>query len=197
MKLRIVLAALLVLTATVYFQASVAQAQQYFSLSSGTPTWDDGITPNWSSVSDGPYNAPWVDDNDAHFEGTGGSVNVNGERSARLRASSSNVGGYSLNPDPENGGSLSFLGSDGITTAAGAAAAINVPLTLGSSQTWTTGSGGTLTIGNNIFNGTNLLTIAAPGKRSSTVAWAMAAADSQCRVPARCCWAARTPILEP
>ncbi len=163
MKLRIVLAALLVLTATVYFQASVAQAQQYFSLSSGTPTWDDGITPNWSSVSDGPYNAPWVDDNDAHFEGTGGSVDVNGAIGSAAGLFF-NVGGYSLNPDPENGGSLSFLGSDGITTAAGAAAAINVPLTLGSSQTWTTGSGGTLTIGNNIFNGTNLLTIAGAGQ---------------------------------
>ena len=164
MKLRVVLMGLISLAAPLCFQAAPAQAQLYFSVSSGTPTWiDDGMTSNWGTASGGPYNSTWwMGGSDAHFEGTGGSVNVNGTINL-VGGLYFDVNGYSLNPDPSFGGGIASLGGNGINLPGGVGATVGVPLTLSASQSWTN-NGTTLMVSGAITNGGSLLTIAGSGQ---------------------------------
>lgn len=49
-------------------------AQQFFSGASAVLNWDNATTPNWGSVSGGPYTATWANGNDAIFQGTANTV---------------------------------------------------------------------------------------------------------------------------
>jgi autotransporter-associated beta strand protein len=80
----------------------------YFTGSGTTSNWDNS-TPNWSAASGGPYNVTWGIYDFAYFEGTGGTVNVNGPTANAITI---NANGYVF-----NNGTIGFgnPGNQGIT----------------------------------------------------------------------------------
>jgi len=95
-------------------------ANRYFDSATSGSTWDNGTTANWGLASGGPYTSLFGAYNDAVFEGTGGTVNVN---SVNVNTMTFNSDGYTLN------GSTITLGSPGggptITVGAGLSAAVS------------------------------------------------------------------------
>ena len=130
------------------------------SCSGGAGTWN---TASWySSGLDGP----WVNGNDAVFQGAGGAVTLN----AMVAPTSVtfNSAGYSI-----SGGTVNFINSGTITTNA-ASATINSPVTAGA--TLSTSGSGTLTISgglnaNELYQngGSGLLTVYQPAGFSGTI----------------------------
>ena len=49
-------------------------AFQYFNGTNAVLNWDNGITPDWGTVTGGPYNTMWANGNDAVFQGTAATV---------------------------------------------------------------------------------------------------------------------------
>lgn len=92
-------------------------APQYFSDAGGPKPWD-ASTANWGATTGGPYTALWGSGNEATFEGTGGTVNVNAVNAASLTFA---VGGYTL-----TGGTLTLSGTPTITTTADASMTSNL-----------------------------------------------------------------------
>jgi fibronectin-binding autotransporter adhesin len=63
---------------------------QYFDAGGGTKNWSG----NWANTPGGPYDQAWLDGSDAVFEGTGGSVGVDGSYS--VNSVTFGADGYSL-----------------------------------------------------------------------------------------------------
>lgn len=55
---------------------SSTQAVPVQQFTTGTLTWDNGLTPAWAAVSGGPYTGMWSAANDAVFEGSAGTVTI-------------------------------------------------------------------------------------------------------------------------
>ena len=66
---------------------------------------------DWLSISGGPYNAAWVTNNDADFQGTAGIVNVGSVSADSITFATD---GYAL-----QGGTITLIGAGSITTGAG------------------------------------------------------------------------------
>jgi autotransporter-associated beta strand protein len=125
--------------------------------------WDNA-TANWANATGGPYNVPWSSGNDAVFEGSGGSVNVNAVSVGKMTF---NAAGYSLTgstvtlagstPTITSGQGISAAISSVLAGADGMTKAGSGMLVLTGANTYTNGttvSGGTLQIGNASNNGT-------------------------------------------
>ena len=65
----VILTTLCLLTAV-----SAQSAIQFFNGTNAVLNWDNGLTPNWGTVSGGPYNTTWANGNDALFQGPAATV---------------------------------------------------------------------------------------------------------------------------
>ncbi len=120
---------------------------------SGTGTWDQGVTANWSRVSGGLYNQTWAGGN-AVFEGSPGIVTVASSGVSSVNSIAFTTDGYTLS----GSGTITMTGPGGnISTAAGTD---TINCTIGGSVGLTKGGSGTLVLtGANTYTG--LTTISA------------------------------------
>jgi len=65
-------------------------AFQYFNGTNAVLNWDNGSTPDWGTVSGGPYNTTWANSNDAVFQGTAATVTNLGVSANSLTFSTAN-----------------------------------------------------------------------------------------------------------
>jgi fibronectin-binding autotransporter adhesin len=163
--------ALLVGAVSILCLASPTGAQTYIwdgqqtgsGPSDGDNTWD-GSTYNWYHGA----STYWIDGKIAQFGYLSGNTNP---YAVTLGANVAPTGitftdqYYTIAPDFANQYGLT-IGGNGI--AANASGAISAPVTLGAPQTWTAAAGQQLTIGGNVNNGGNLLTVSGSG--ATTVA---------------------------
>jgi autotransporter-associated beta strand protein len=64
-----------ILTALCLLAAFSGQAAfQFFNGTNAVLNWDNGSTPNWGTLTGGPYNTTWANGNDAVFQGTAATV---------------------------------------------------------------------------------------------------------------------------
>ena len=87
-----------------------AASTQYFTGAASPSAWNTSAL-DWLSISGGPYNAAWVTNNDADFQGTAGIVNVDPVSADSITFATD---GYTL-----QGGSIGLTGAGSITTGAG------------------------------------------------------------------------------
>ena len=89
----------------------------------GTGTWDNSTTANWSATSGGTYNRTWNAGADAIFEGTPGTVTVPSAGVGSVNSITFNTDGYTLTGT----GAITLTGNGSITTGPGTNT-INCPL---------------------------------------------------------------------
>ena len=120
---------------------------------SGTGTWDQGVTGNWSRVSGGLYNQTWTGGK-AVFEGTPGTITGASSGVNSVNSITFNTDGYTLG----GSGTITMTGTGGnITTGAGTD---TINCIIGGSVGLTKGGSGTLVLtGANTYTG--LTTISA------------------------------------
>jgi autotransporter-associated beta strand protein len=115
---------------------------------SGSNTWDQGITANWSRVSGGPYNQIWNAGMGAVFEGTAGIVTVANTGVNSVNSITFNTDGYTLTGT----GAITLNGTGGnIATGAGTDT-INCPVA-GSVGLTKNGAGTLILSGMNTYTG--------------------------------------------
>ena len=107
---------------------------KFFSYGTGTNTWDTASN-FWGTVSGGPYDTTWTNNDDAIFEGAAGTVNVASTQTADSVTFATN--GYTI-----VGGTLMLASAAGITNDANVAIS---SIIAGSSGLAKSGSG-TLTL---------------------------------------------------
>ena len=122
---------------------SGSAAVQYFNGTNAVLNWDNGSTPNWSSVSGGPYNVAWANGNDAVFQGTATTVTNLGVSASSLAFTNANWNIIS--------NALTLTGTVPFITNS---AAITIKSTIAGTAGFTKRGAGTLTLsGSNIFSG--------------------------------------------
>jgi autotransporter-associated beta strand protein len=119
---------------------------------SGSGTWDQGTTANWSRVSGGPYPLTWTGGN-AVFEGTAGTVTVASTGVSSVNSITFTTDGYTL----AGTGAITLTGAGGnITTGAGTD---TINCTIAGSVGLTKLGSGTLVLGAaNTFTGLTQIT---------------------------------------
>lgn len=139
MRLRVLIGCSMAMILTA---GSVHAAGKFFSFGTGTNTWDT-VSNFWGTVSGGPYDTNWANNDDAVFEGTPGTVNLSSTQTADSVTFATN--GYTI-----AGGTLMLASTAGVTNDANA--------TIGSIVAGTSGlmkaGNGTLTLtASNVYSG--------------------------------------------
>jgi fibronectin-binding autotransporter adhesin len=103
-----------------------ASAAAYFSWDATRTTWDTGVTADWGGSSGGPYTSTWSNYNNAHFEGTAGTVTVS---SVYANTIDFDVNGYVLSGGTINIGNPGnqYIKVNGASNTATISSAISSP----------------------------------------------------------------------
>lgn len=154
----------LVAAATLAVAQGASAATQYWDLNGGTAglggaaggTWDLSAN-NWSLDSTGASaTSPWINANDAVFDGTAGTVNVDGTAGVTVGNMTFNVTGYTV-----TGGQLTLTGAPTIKGSASTTTTLSAPLAGSATGLTFLGAGGgstTFTLGsNNSYTGDTVI----------------------------------------
>jgi autotransporter-associated beta strand protein len=137
-----------ILVGAVFASLPLTAADLYRDGTSGG-NWSDSL---WGTAPGGPYTQPWSSDSDAVFEGSAGTVNVDGTES--VNSITFTTDGYTLS----GSGSLSLTGSGGAITTGSASDTIAAIIT-GSVGLTKLGSGTLVISGANAFSGTTVIAV--------------------------------------
>lgn len=129
--------------------ANAATTYRYFTDAGGPLTWN-ATNANWGAASGGPYNTTWSSGAVARFEGTPGTVHVDGTLNVRQIAFYNGATGYTL--DTSTGGTLNTVSDGTIDTGAGTDT-ISCNLSSSTVGIYKVGTGTVYLSGNNSFNG--------------------------------------------